>query len=78
MKKVEMIDVVGLTKEEAIKKLESLGLKTSISEEYSEEIEKDKVLSQMTEKGKKLNKGTVVELLVSKGKEEKEEPKKRK
>ena len=26
----------------------------------------------MTEKGKKLNKGTVVELLVSKGKEEKE------
>ena len=73
--KVEMIDVVGLTKEEAIKKLESLGLKTSISEEYSEEVEKDKVLSQMTEKGKKLNKGTVVELLVSKGKEEKEESK---
>ena len=30
MKKVEMIDVVGLTKDEAIKKLESLGLKVSI------------------------------------------------
>jgi len=73
--KVEMIDVVGLTKEEAIKKLESLGLKVSISEEYSEGTEKDKVLSQMTEKGKKINKGTVVELLISKGKQEKEEEK---
>ena len=68
--KVELIYVVGLKKEEAIKQLEELGLTVSITEDYNETIEKDKVISQMTEKGTKVNKGTVIEILVSRGTKE--------
>ena len=73
--KVELINVVGMTKEEAIKELENLGLKVSITEQNSDDIEKDKVISQMTEAGSKVNKGTIIELLISKGVKEKNETK---
>ena len=71
--KVEVIDVFGMNIDEAKHKLEELGLTISISYENSDIIEKDKVISQMTEKGTMINKGSVVEILISKGKEEKQE-----
>ena len=70
---VEVINVVGMTKEEASNKLKGLGLNVNIIEQNSDIVGVGKVISQMTDAGTKVNKGTVIELLVSKGKEEKKE-----
>lgn len=65
--KVIVPDVVGLSLDDAIKELEELGLEISITESNSTTVLKNYVISQMTEAGSKLEKGKVVELLVSSG-----------
>ena len=71
--KVKVIDVTGKTKEEAQKELEELGLLVTFTEQNNEEVEKDKIISQMPEEGEEVNVGATVELLISIGPEEKEE-----
>ena len=67
--KVKVIDVTGKTKEEAQKELEELGLLVTFTEQNNEEVEKDKIISQMPEEGEEVNVGTIIELLVSLGNE---------
>ena len=73
VEKVEVINVIGKTKEEAQKELEELGLLVTFTEKNNEEVEKDIVISQMPEEGEEVNAGATVELLVSIGTEEEEE-----
>ncbi len=70
MKKVEVIKVIGKTREEAQKELEELGLLVTFTEQNNEKVEKDIVISQMPEEGEKVNVGSTVEILVSLGKKE--------
>ena len=67
---VEVINVVGMTKEEAETKLKEIGLNVNITEQNSDTVDTGKVISQIIEAGTKVNKGAVIELLVSKGKKE--------
>ncbi|MDY3015141.1 MAG: Stk1 family PASTA domain-containing Ser/Thr kinase [Evtepia sp.] len=70
---VEMIDVKNLTYEEAVAKLQELGLKVgSPTYEPSEDVEKDKVISYTPAKGTKMLPGDTVQLVVSSGPEVKE------
>ncbi len=71
---IEMVKVpnlVTMTKADAEAKLAELGLTASVTEEYST-TEKGKVISQKTDSGTEVEKGSTVEFVVSKG----EEPKK--
>lgn len=83
-KKVSVPNLVGKTKEEAEKELNKLGLKLMIEEQESETVEKNHVISQMTESGKMVNIGESIEVLISSGKkdsdnkEEKEDKKEEK
>ena len=70
VKKVEVIKVIGKTREEAQKELEELGLLVTFTEQNNEKVEKDIVISQMPEEGEKVNVGSTVEILVSLGKKE--------
>lgn len=69
-KKVPVPNLVGKTKEEAEKELNELGLKLIIEEQESETVEKNYIISQMTESGKKVNIGESIEVLVSTGKKD--------
>ena len=60
-------NVVGLTKNNAINKLENAGLKGSVIYKNSTET-KDKVLSQSISSGSEVSKGTTVVITVSNGK----------
>ena len=73
VEKVEVISVIGKTREEAQKELEEIGLLVTFTEQNNEEVEKDVVISQMPEAGEEVNTGATVELLISIGPEEKEE-----
>ena len=73
--KVEVINVVGMTKDEAMDALSNIGLNVNITEQNSDDVLKDIVISQMTKEGTKVNKGTTIEILVSLGKEEIKEDK---
>jgi len=75
--KVEIPNLVGMTKEEAQKACDDKGLKFLIGEPIaSNEIEKDKVAKQDPEfkDGKKIEKGTEIKVSISTGKEEHELP----
>lgn len=66
--KVTVINAALMTKEEAVKELESLGLKVgSVSEEYSDSIAAGKVISQSVDADEQVEKGTSVDLVISKG-----------
>lgn len=75
---IEMIRVpnlVGETKENAAAMLEELGLEGSVTEEYNNTVEAGKVISQKTDEGDEVAKGSTVEYVVSKGAEPKEQVK---
>ena len=75
--KVELPNLVGMTKEEAQKVCDDKGFKFLIGEPIaSNEIEKDKVAKQDPEfkDGKKVEKGTEIKVSISTGKEEHELP----
>ena len=67
---VEVPDLRGDTQAEAKAKLERLGLSLGeIGHEYSTEAEKDRVLSQTIDSGKKVKLGTKVDILIGLGPE---------
>ncbi|WP_297281560.1 Stk1 family PASTA domain-containing Ser/Thr kinase [uncultured Anaerococcus sp.] len=67
---VEVPTVVNLDQAQAINELERRGLKPNISRsEQSDEYEKDKVMSQDPKPNSKVNRGSVVNLVVSAGRE---------
>ena len=69
--KVSMISVVDSNVEEAIKKLEDLGLKVIVKEEYSDK-EAGTVIDQNKDSEDEIFKGSIVEIIVSKGEEQEE------
>ena len=67
---VEVPTVVNLDQAQAVNELERRGLKPNISRsEESDEYEKDKIMSQDPKPNSKLNRGSVVNLVVSAGRE---------
>lgn len=73
----EMVEVPGLwgnPRERAIEKLEALGLKYEITEEYSEEVT-GRVFEYTPGEGAKVAPGTVVKIVISKGPKPAEEQK---
>ena len=65
---VNMITVVYSSKEVAVSALEALGLTVKTTEDYSSSVEKGRVISQSVEAGTQVAKGSMVMLLISKGK----------
>lgn len=72
--KVEVPSLKGYTKEEAENILANAELSGSVSEEFSDEVEEGRVISQSPEAGQKVPKNTPISYVVSKGKEEEEDP----
>lgn len=72
--KVEVPSLKGYTKEEAENILANAELSGSVSEEFSDEVEEGRVISQSPEAGQKVPKNTPISYVVSKGKEEDEDP----
>ena len=68
--KVEVPNFVGLSREDVLKKSEELGIEVSFTEEFSDTFPTGMIVSQMTGKGTKVGKGTVIDVLISKGKED--------
>lgn len=68
--KVEVPSLKGYTKEEAENILANAELSGSVSEEFSDEVEEGRVISQSPEAGQKVPKNTPISYVVSKGKEE--------
>ena len=66
---VTMPDVKGLNQDKAQKELEKLGLKVSVTYEYSSMYTEGEVISTTYEPGTKVAKGTEVGMQVSKGEE---------
>lgn len=71
---VKVPDVVGQTKDNAQKTLETAGFVVEIVEENSNSVEKDKVIRMNPNANAELTKGATVTLTVSKGKEEAAQP----
>ena len=67
--KVKMISVIGSNVEEAVQRLEELGLKVMVKEEFSDQPI-GIVTKQSVEADKELSKGSLVEITMSKGQEE--------
>lgn len=68
--KKEVPKIEGLTAADAEKKLKEQGLKPgNVKEEYNSSVEAGKVISQSVKAGKKVDAGTSVDYVVSKGKE---------
>jgi serine/threonine-protein kinase len=68
--KITVPSLVGLKKNEAIKVLADLGLKSEVIEEvFSEDIEKGKIIESRPGGGKKISPTDVVGFVISKGKE---------
>lgn len=66
--KVEMIDVTGMTYDEAKKALEKLGFNIKKGKtESSDKYEEGKIISQSAEKGDMVKKGTTVTVVISSG-----------
>lgn len=65
-----MQDVTGMTEKKALSALAALGLTGSVSTEYSDDVAKGVVISQSIEAGTKVDPGTAVKLVVSKGQKE--------
>lgn len=68
--KVEVPDVVGKTQAKAESALKEAGLSADISEVYSDDVAAGKVISTSPAAGKKIERSSVVQVVVSKGKEE--------
>lgn len=67
---IEMPAVINLTQEKAVKELEKRGLKANILRtEESDEYDKGKVMKQDPEANTKVDKGTIVNLVISAGRE---------
>lgn len=62
-------DLLGLTEEEAIVACESVGLEYSVSYDYSDDVEKGYVLSQIIPVDASVAEGICVPFVISKGKE---------
>lgn len=71
--KVEVPSLKGYTKEEAENILANAELSGSVSEEFSDEVEEGRVISQSPEAGQKVPKNTPISYVVSKGKEEEDD-----
>lgn len=72
--KVEVPSLKGYTKEEAANILANAQLAGSVSgEEYSDEVEEGRIISQSPAAGEKVPKNTPISYVVSKGKEDKDE-----
>ena len=64
-KQVTMIDITGMTADEAQKKLDELGLKLFVaSYEESDKYEKDQIIEQDVDEGKKVAEGSTVNVIV--------------
>ena len=73
--KVIVPNVVGMNINEVIQKITSMGLPINATGQYSNDVEKDVIISQMIPEGQEVNIGTTIEVLVSLGKEQIEEEK---
>lgn len=69
VKEVKVPDVVGLTTEEAIKKIKGVGLEYTTESEESEEVEEGKVIRTEPKKGSTRTKGSTIKIIESTGKE---------
>ncbi len=67
-KPVTVPEVVGYTKEDAEKKLKELGLNVMVEEEYDDNVEAGKVISQSLKKGESVAPNTEIKIVISKGK----------
>ena len=72
---VTLESVQGKNIEDAKKYFDSKGLKYKVTEQYSDSVEKGKVISQNPSADTKAKKGDEIEIIVSKGSEPKEQPK---
>lgn len=66
-------DVIGQTQERAVKALEDMGFTVDVTEAFDENTAKGNVISTTPKAESKEKRGGVIRLVVSKGKEEKEE-----
>jgi serine/threonine-protein kinase len=64
---VTMPDVAGLTQDEAVQQLESIGLKVTAHKEFSSKEEKGNAVRTVPNAGDKAEKGSEVDLYISKG-----------
>lgn len=69
-KQVEVTNVVGQTKDNAVKALKDIGLNATIKEAYSDTVAAGTVISQSVSSGSKVEIGSSVEIVVSLGKEQ--------
>ena len=69
-KQVEVTNVVGQTKDNAVKALKDIGLNATIKEAYSDTVAAGTVISQSVASGSKVEIGSSVEIVVSLGKEQ--------
>lgn len=69
-KKCEVPNLKGLTKKEAISKLEKVNLKYNFVYKASNDIAKDKVISQSISAGSEVSSGTTITVTLSNGKKE--------
>lgn len=67
-KLVTVPEVVGFTKEDAEKKLKELGLNVMVEEEYDDNVEEEKVISQSLKKDESVAPNTEIKIVISKGK----------
>lgn len=72
-KQVEVPDLIYLTQEDAVNRLEALGLKAEIGTAYSSSVQKGNVISQKTSQGTVVEEGTKIQIVISKGVEPKTE-----
>lgn len=66
--KIKVVSVFGMEKEDAKVVLKELGLKVKVKYNYDTKIEKGKVCKQSIAKGKTVENGTKIVIVVSKGK----------
>lgn len=67
---IEVVDVTGISYEEAASRLTALGFTVNKAEAYSDSVQSGLVISQSTVAGSKAPEGSVITLTVSLGKEE--------
>lgn len=67
IEKIQLPSLVGLSAKEAEKQLKEMGFAVSITEEFSNSVEKGVVISQSVPQGTAADKGSTITLTVSKG-----------
>ncbi|MFY9469583.1 MAG: PASTA domain-containing protein, partial [Solirubrobacterales bacterium] len=72
--KVTMPDVEGLTRVEADRKLKGLGLEVKARQEFSKEVKKGRATRTVPAAGDQAERGSIIELYISKGPEQVEVP----